>query len=98
MSLTTLPKITELDYSSLSKENVLWFHVPVKNPVRVQIVQGLDKLAGNLSDLKIPKVRKSHVNSGQRKTIITCVLCMSTKQCYNVTMIQWLNGWRKGLN
>lgn len=59
-----LPKITELDYSSLSKEDVLWFHVSMKNPVRVQIVQGLDKLAGNLSDLKIPKIRKSFVNSG----------------------------------
>lgn len=48
----------------------MWFHVPMKNPVRVQIVQGLDKLAGNHSDLKIPNIRNSHVNSGQRKTII----------------------------
>ena len=67
----------------------------MKNPVRVQIVQGLDKLTGNLSDLKIPKIRKSFINRGQKKTnnnkymyvvhlIYKAILC-SRK-------IQWLNG------
>lgn len=69
-TISLLPKITELDYSSLSKEDVLWFHVSVKNPVGVQIVQGLDKLAGNLSDLKIPKIRKSFANSGVHCTCL----------------------------
>ena len=53
----------------------------MKNPVRVQIVQGLDKLAGNHSDLKIQNIRNSHVNTGQRKTIILHVTnYMSIKQ------------------
>ena len=79
--LAIIPKITQLDHSSFSKENVLWFHVPMKNPVRVQIVQGFDKLAGNHSDLKIPNIRNSHVNSGMWKTITLHVTkYMSTKQ------------------
>lgn len=51
-----LPKITEFHNSSLSQEYVLWFHVSVKYPVRVQIVQCLDKLACYHADLKIQMV------------------------------------------
>ena len=48
-----LPKIAEFHNSSLSQEYVLWFHVSVKYPVRMQIVQCLDKLACYHPDLKI---------------------------------------------
>lgn len=46
-----IPKVTEFDHAALSQHDVLRFHIPMKNAVRVKVMQSGQQLAGHLLDL-----------------------------------------------
>ena len=50
-SMANLPKITQFHNPSFSQENILWLHVSVKNPMRVQVIQSFYKLTSYRPDL-----------------------------------------------